>query len=193
MAPGVDLWSTISSESVPESSRVPAITEPEREALYKILESCAKVHSAEEAPGGGMLVEALDWRIRAVSMAEAEGQGDDQPGDDQPGRDSATKNANDTHNAFLRDVRKKLGEMLPANQDLTDVCRTRGIPLETLAINPNNPVVRAKPPQVIGMSRDESVLPGLRTIVTTNRRAQYDNYTEAPLPPPPSARKGATV
>ncbi|EQL01591.1 hypothetical protein G6O67_000640 [Ophiocordyceps sinensis] len=60
LTPGVDLWSAISSDDVPESRRVPAVTEEERDALVKLLERRTKVLPLPGGPNGGHVCRERD-------------------------------------------------------------------------------------------------------------------------------------
>lgn len=144
IAPGIDLSKALTKAS-PARQRRASITAEELEHLRVILKGRVHIHRTvgENGANRGRRIRLRD-HLQAVTAA-----GDITALTKEIGQADAIDDATiDT----LRSLRAQLGECLPPNQNLTKICKRRGIDLETLAVNPNNPSTRAKPPQIPGLS-----------------------------------------
>lgn len=144
IAPGIDLSKAL-SKALPARQRRRPITAEELEELRKTLEGRIHIH---RTAGGNETNRGCYTTLRDNLQAVA-AAGDITALANEAGQANIIDDATlDT----LHSMRAKLGECLPPKQNLAKICKRRGIDLETLGVNPNNPSTRAKPPQIPGLS-----------------------------------------
>lgn len=144
IAPGIDLSRALLS-TVPKAQQREKITSKEREALANLFRENLRIYTppspASNSSDGNRYQE-----LQTITTA-----GDVSGLADESGTISAGQHV-DTEFESLRNMRALLGENVPENQDLEEICKLRGIDIDTLAVNSHNPSVTAKAPQIPGLS-----------------------------------------
>ncbi|PKK43047.1 hypothetical protein CI102_13080, partial [Trichoderma harzianum] len=136
-APGIDLHRTLMS-TLPKEHQRAEMTEKERQSLIDLLRQT--LHD--------------QYQLQTITTA-----GDVTGLADESGTMGSDK-VLDCQLDSLRAMRELLGENIPENQDLEQICESRGIDLATLQVNPHNPSVTAKPLQIPDAHRLAELLSG---------------------------------
>ncbi|KAK0759222.1 hypothetical protein N5P37_008104 [Trichoderma harzianum] len=150
-APGIDLHRTLMS-TLPKEHQRAEMTEKERQSLIDLLRQTLREYKTISphpnlSQGDQYQLQIITTAGDITSLAdESETMGSDKDLDCQ--LDS------------LRAMRELLGENIPENQDLEQICESRGIDLATLQVNPHNPSVIAKTPQIPDAHRLAELLSG---------------------------------
>ncbi|KAL7907902.1 P-loop containing nucleoside triphosphate hydrolase protein [Trichoderma velutinum] len=140
IAPGIDLSRALSS-TVPKAKQRKEITCKEREALASLFREALRIYTPP-SPTSNSSDGNRYQELQTITTA-----GDVTGLADESGTISDEQHI-DTEFESLRNMRALLGENVPENQDLEEICKLRGIDIDTLAVNSHNPRVTAKAPQI---------------------------------------------
>lgn len=140
-APGIDLHRTLMS-TLPKEHQRAEMNEKERQSLIDLLRQTLREYKTISPHPN--LSQGDQYQLQTITTA-----GDVTGLADESGTMGSDKDL-DCQLDSLRAMRELLGENIPENQDLEQICESRGIDLATLQVNPYNPSVTAKPPQIPG-------------------------------------------
>ncbi|KAL5085555.1 hypothetical protein Trisim1_010169 [Trichoderma cf. simile WF8] len=151
IAPGIDLHRTLMS-TLPKAHQRVKINEMERQALTNLFRQTLREYKTSSPHPN--LSQGNQHQLRTITTAA------DVTGlVDESGAMGSDKDL-DSQMDSLRAMRELLGENIPENQDLEKICESRGVDLATLQVNPHNPSVTAKPPQIPDAHRLAELLSG---------------------------------
>ncbi|PNP56079.1 hypothetical protein THARTR1_03604 [Trichoderma harzianum] len=138
IAPGINLHKTLSG--LPKAHQRKEMNEIERQELIKLFRTTLRVYKTSSPHPN--LSQGNRYQLQTIATA-----GDVTGLADESGTIGSDKDL-DCQMDSLRAMRELLGENIPGNQNLEQICEDRGIDLGTLQVNPRNPSVTAKPPQI---------------------------------------------
>ncbi|KAL6693655.1 P-loop containing nucleoside triphosphate hydrolase protein [Trichoderma pleuroticola] len=138
IAPGINLHKTLSG--LPKAHQRKEMNEMERQELIKLFRTTSRVYKTSSPHPN--LSQGNQYQLQTIATA-----GDVTGLADESGTIGSDKDL-DCQMDSLRAMRELLGENIPGNQNLEQICKDRGIDLRTLQVNPRNPSVTAKPPQI---------------------------------------------
>ncbi|KAL7955900.1 P-loop containing nucleoside triphosphate hydrolase protein [Trichoderma compactum] len=139
IAPGVDLHQTLMS-TLPKAHQRGEMNEIERQALTNLFRHTLREYKTSSLHPNSS--QGNQYQLQAIATA-----GDVTGLADESGIIGSDKDL-DCQMDSLRAMRELLGENIPENQNLEQICESRGIDLAALGVNPHNPDVTAKPPQI---------------------------------------------
>lgn len=151
IAPGVDLHQTLMS-TLPKAHRRGEVNEMERQALTNLFRSILLEYKTSSPHPNSS--QGNQYQLQTIATA-----GDVTGLADESGIIGSDKDL-DCQMDSLRAMRELLGENIPENEDLEQICESRGIDLATLRVNPHNPNVTAKAPQIPDAHRLAELLSG---------------------------------
>jgi hypothetical protein len=138
IAPGIDLDEALNSLNIPIKMQRSRINNNERKVLQTLLRP--QVRRAQ-----------FEVFKPATPSLQDHPDGDDVIGDNINDGEILSNGIVNHELGELRKARAQIGENLPPNQDLINICRLRGIDVNTLAVNPYNPLTIARAPQIPGI------------------------------------------
>ncbi|KAL6822556.1 P-loop containing nucleoside triphosphate hydrolase protein [Trichoderma camerunense] len=150
-APGIDLHRTLMS-TLPKEHQRAEMTGKERQSLINLLRQTLREYKTISPHPN--LSQGDQYQLQTITTA-----GDVTGLADESGTMGSDKDL-DCQLDSLRAMRELLGENIPENQDLEQICESRGIDLATLEVNPHNPSATAKPPQIPDAHRLAELLSG---------------------------------
>lgn len=144
IVPGIDLDKSLNISRDSNKIHQPPITDSEKKSLQTLLKSqvCWIQFDAskQKVPGGQYRQDILQPVIDVGDFTSSDGF------------DERISSNSSVNLEKLSKVRARLGENLPPNQDLTAICNLRGIDVNALSVNLYNPLLKARAPQITGMS-----------------------------------------